>query len=217
MLGLGFFVWLAKFQIDRQYAYYDVLFDNVSGLSRAADVTLQRPLGRAGGLARHRREGLRAGAGAGRGGGRHADPQGATAQLQAQGVTGVSLVSVNPGDPTKPLLREAVEGVPVIQGQRSVVQSLTEDAPDLLAEVDQAGEGVPGLVGEENQDKVAAILANVEQASGAFETALADFSSISKSVAGATGQNLGLHRQARSDRRWRWRRRWPRRGRRWRR
>ena len=24
MLGLGFFVWLAKFQVDRQYAYYDV-------------------------------------------------------------------------------------------------------------------------------------------------------------------------------------------------
>ena len=38
VLGLGFFVWLAKFQVDRQYAYYDVLFDNVSGLNRAADV-----------------------------------------------------------------------------------------------------------------------------------------------------------------------------------
>ena len=38
VLGLGFFVWLAKVQIDRQYAYYDILFDNVSGLSRAADV-----------------------------------------------------------------------------------------------------------------------------------------------------------------------------------
>ena len=42
LLGLGFFVWLAKFQLDRQYAYYDILFDNVSGLSRPTDRPLKR-------------------------------------------------------------------------------------------------------------------------------------------------------------------------------
>ena len=60
----------------------------------------------------------------------------------------------------------------MIQGQRSVVQSLTEDAPDLLAESIKLVKEFQGLVGAENQAKVAAILANVEQASGAFETAL---------------------------------------------
>ena len=97
LLGLGFFVWLAKLQIDRQYAYYDVLFDNVSGLSRAADV---------------RFSGLSVGQvvsldlddeGSGRVRVRievAADTpihEGATAQLQAQGVTGVSLVSIDRG------------------------------------------------------------------------------------------------------------------------
>ena len=36
--SLGFFLWLAKVEIDRQYAYYDILFDNVSGLGEAGDV-----------------------------------------------------------------------------------------------------------------------------------------------------------------------------------
>lgn len=188
LLGLGFFVWLAKVQIDRQYAYYDVLFDDVSGLSRAADV---------------RFSGLSVGQVVAldldeKGSGRvrvrievaaetpiH---EGATAQLQAQGVTGVSLVSLTAGDPEKPLLRDTTEGVPEIQGQRSVVQSLAEDAPDLLAESIKLVKEFQGLVGPENQSKVAGILANVEQASGAFEQALSDFSGISKSVASATGQ-----------------------------
>ena len=34
ILGLlGFFVWLAKYQVDRQFDYYDVLFSDVSGLN----------------------------------------------------------------------------------------------------------------------------------------------------------------------------------------
>ena len=143
LLGLGFFVWLAKFQIDRQYAYYDVLFDNVAGLSRAGDVRFSGLsvgqvvsldlAGDQGGQVRVRVEVA-------------ADTpihEGATAQLQAQGVTGVSAVAITPGDTSKPLLRTTTSGVPVIQGQRSVVQSLTEDAPDLLTEVDQARPRLP--------------------------------------------------------------------------
>ena len=76
----------------------------------------------------------------------------------------------------------------MIQGQRSVVQSLTEDAPDLLQESIKLVQDFQQIVGGENQARVAAILDNVEQASGAFETALTDFSSISRSVASATGQ-----------------------------
>ena len=142
VLGLGFFVWLAKFQIDRQYAYYDVLFDNVAGLSRAGDVRFSGLsvgqvvsldlAGDEGGQVRVRVEVA-------------ADTpihEGATAQLQSQGVTGVSAVAITPGDTSKPLLRQG-GGVPVIQGQRSVVQSLTEDAPDLLTEIDQARPRLP--------------------------------------------------------------------------
>jgi phospholipid/cholesterol/gamma-HCH transport system substrate-binding protein len=189
VLGLAFFVWLAKFQIDRQYAYYDVLFEDVSGLSRAADVRFSGlSVGQVVSLELNNQ-------GAGRVRVRievASDTpihEGATAQLQSQGVTGVSLVSVSGGDSDKPLLREtAAGGVPVIPGERSVVQSLTEDAPDLLTESIKLVRDFQGIVGSENQAKVAGILANVEAASGEFETALSDFSSISRSVASATGQ-----------------------------
>jgi phospholipid/cholesterol/gamma-HCH transport system substrate-binding protein len=188
LLGLGFFVWLAKVQIDRQYAYYDVLFDDVSGLSRAADVRFSglsvgqvmslELAGTQNGQVRVRVEVA-------------ADTpihEGATAQLQAQGVTGVSVVAITSGDRTRPLLRDTTEGVPTIQGQRSVVQSLTEDAPNLLQESIRLVQDLQKLAGPANQQRVEAILDNVEQASGAFNTALSDFSTISRSVADATGQ-----------------------------
>ena len=188
LLGLGFFVWLAKFQLDRQYAYYDILFDNVSGLSRAADVRFSGLsvgqvvsldlVGDEDGRVRVRVEVA-------------ADTpihEGATAQLQSQGVTGVSVVAITSGDTSQPLLRATTAGVPVIPGQRSVVQSLTEDAPDLLKESIRLVQDFQKIVGKENQTRVTAILDNVEQASGAFQSALTDFSSISRSVASGTDQ-----------------------------
>ena len=188
LLGLGFFVWLAKFQLDRQYAYYDILFDNVSGLSRAADVRFSGLsvgqvvsldlVGDEDGRVRVRVEVA-------------ADTpihEGANAQLQAQGVTGVSVVAITSGDTSQPLLRATTAGVPVIPGQRSVVQSLTEDAPDLLKESIRLVQDFQKIVGKENQARVTAILDNVEQASGAFQSALTDFSSISRSVASGTDQ-----------------------------
>ena len=36
--GFVFFIWLASVQVDRQYDHYDILFNDVSGLSQAADV-----------------------------------------------------------------------------------------------------------------------------------------------------------------------------------
>ena len=188
LLGLGFFVWLAKFQVDRQYAYYDILFDNVSGLNRAAEV---------------RFSGLTVGsvqsldlADNGKGQVRvrievEADTpitEGATAQLQAQGVTGLSFVSISPGRADAPLLRNTTEGVPEIRGERSVVQSLTEDAPNLLKESITLVKEFQNLVGGENQAHVAGILANVEDASGKLQTAIDDFSTISRTVSQATGQ-----------------------------
>ena len=38
LVGFGFFLWLASVQINRQYAQYGVLFENVSGLDQSAEV-----------------------------------------------------------------------------------------------------------------------------------------------------------------------------------
>ncbi|OWJ76553.1 MlaD family protein [Haematobacter genomosp. 1] len=184
--GLGFFLWLAKFQVNRQYAYYEIVFDSVSGLSRSSDVRLSGvSVGQVASLA--------------------LDPDGrvrvqvevaadtpvredATAQLRAQGVTGTSFVSLSPGDPSKPLLRETQSGTPEIQAERSIVESLAEDAPDLVAEALSLIKQVQGIVSPENQQHVTQILANVESASGAFQQAIGDFSNISNAVSSATGE-----------------------------
>lgn len=188
LAGLGFFIWLAKWQSDRQYAYYDVYFDSVSGLSRAGEVRFSGlTVGQVANLELARD-------GTGRVRVRlevDADTpirEGATAQLQAQGVTGVSLVAITQGGASSPLLTETTEGIPVITGQRSVVQSLTEDAPDLLAESIKLVKEFQNLIGGQNQAHVNSILSNVESASAGLETALTDFSSISRSVAEATGE-----------------------------
>jgi phospholipid/cholesterol/gamma-HCH transport system substrate-binding protein len=39
LLGaLGLLLWFAKVEVDRQYAYFDILFEDVSGLGSASDV-----------------------------------------------------------------------------------------------------------------------------------------------------------------------------------
>lgn len=190
LLGaLGFFVWLARFEIDRQYDLYDVYFDSVSGLGRAGEVRFNGLLvGQVltldlapddPGKVRVRIE---------------VDAETpvtteTTAQLQVQGVTGVSFVSLSGGGAEGVPLEPAEGGsVPVIPTERSVVQTLVEDAPDLLAEAQTLIDNLVTLTGDETQGYITGILANVERASSQFDRALEDFSAISASVAAATDE-----------------------------
>ena len=100
--GLGFFLWLASVQIDRQYAQYGVLFDSVTGLDQSADVLFN-------GVAVGRVTGIRIW---------ENDPSKAyvaleidaatpiavdtIAQLESQGVTGVAYIALSGGWSTAP-------------------------------------------------------------------------------------------------------------------
>ena len=191
ILGLlGLFVWFAKIEIDQQYAQYDILFESVSGLGLAGDVRYNGlSVGQVVDLALD-----------------EADPSkvrvrietkaetpiktDTVAQLNSQGVTGVAFVALTGGSADSPLLRTSVDPgtVPRITSQRSVVQALTEDAPDLVAEAIAAVKEVRTFLGEENQAAVTKLLQNLEHASGQLDTALADFSEISKSVSEGTAE-----------------------------
>lgn len=191
VLGLlGLLVWFAKVEIDRQYAWYEVLFDNVSGLGMAGDVQYN-------GLSVGQVIGL----------GLDADDPGlvrvrievaagtpiktdTTAQLNSQGVTGVAYVSLSGGSADAPLLLESdgAGDIPEIPSERSVIQALTEDAPDLVAEAVEAIREIRNFLGPENQQSVATTLRNLESASGNLETALSDFSDISRTVSDGTAE-----------------------------
>jgi phospholipid/cholesterol/gamma-HCH transport system substrate-binding protein len=161
---LGFFLWLAQVEINRAYAQYDIVFDTVSGLSQdslvryngvdvgkvlSIDLDDQNPQ-----FVRVRIE-VRA-----------TTPvrQDTTATLSSQGVTGVSFVALAGGSPlSDPLVAVPPADVPLIASQPSVVQELTNAAPDLLKQAIALIEDVRQFTTPENRAAIASILQNVEQ------------------------------------------------------
>lgn len=187
--ALGFFVWMAKIQVNQQFDYYDILFDNVSGLSVAADVSFNGvSVGQVTKIELYDKDPSKVRVEVQVRGGTpiKTDTQ---AQLSAQGVTGISFVALTGGSASAALLSEAsTDDPPIINGQRSVVQTLTEDVPGLLREASQIMRGIEALLGPDNRNHVAQILQNLDTASGGLEKAFTDFSSITASVASAATQ-----------------------------
>ena len=186
--ALGFLVWLAQFEVNRQFNYYDIVFDNVSGLSRASDV---------------RFNGLSVGqvvsiglsdTHVGKVSARIEVTAGTpinedtTAQLASQGVTGVSYVSLTSGrDDAAPL--EAEDGrVPEIIARRSVIEALSHDAPDLVAQAKGLVEDVRKVFTPELAGRVNQIVSNLDKATQDLSGAFDDFSRIASSAQLAAGQ-----------------------------
>ncbi|MEI4233468.1 MlaD family protein [Roseovarius sp. D22-M7] len=184
---LGFLLWFAQYELDRQFDYYDVRFSSVSGLSRASEVRFSGlPVGQ---VVDVRLAPERDGTVLVR-----LEVQGNTpvrttsvATIESMGVTGVSYVGITSGDPGSPLLTAEEEGaIPRIEAGRSVLQSLTEDAPRIIEEAVSVLENVGQLLNEENQQKVQQILDNLAASSGDLSQALTEFSGVSRTIATAT-------------------------------
>jgi phospholipid/cholesterol/gamma-HCH transport system substrate-binding protein len=171
LAALGFILWLAKVEIDRTFAQYDILFDTVAGLGQASAVryngvdvgtVLAIELDRADpSLVRVRIE------------------VAATtpirvdtmATLASQGVTGVSFVALEGGQAeSERLVVEPPNDVPVIPSEPSVVQGLITDAPDLLAEAIALMEDIRGFTTPDNRTAIADILKNVESATARIDS-----------------------------------------------
>ena len=176
---LGFLMWFAGNEMNRQYDYYQVVFPEISGISAGTAVQFSGvPAGQiidlaldADGRVRVRLE-LREGT-----------PVRTTsiATMVPQGITGLSILSLSSGTPGTPLLREASDQPePEIRAGRSMLESITESAPQLVEQLSDAATRLNTMLGETNQGHVTAILQNVERATGRLETAVDD-------VADATG------------------------------
>jgi len=186
--GLGFFLWLASVQIDRQYAQYGVLFENVSGLDQSADVLFN-------GVAVGSVTGIRIW---------EKDPGKAyvaleidattpvaidtVARLESQGVTGVAYIALSGGSPGAAMLTPEADGPPIIPSRQSSLQSLVSNAPEVLEDAARIITQLEALTGPENQDHVRNILENVENATAGLDQALTDFSDISGTLSRATDE-----------------------------
>ncbi|SFS55114.1 phospholipid/cholesterol/gamma-HCH transport system substrate-binding protein [Sulfitobacter marinus] len=185
---LAFFIWLASVQINKQYQTYGILFENVSGLDTSGDVLFN-------GISVGKVVGLKIA---------DEDPSkvfatieiegdvpvrsDTVAQLQSQGVTGVAYISLSGGTPTAPPLVANADGWRMIPSRRSTVQTLVEDAPDILIEAKKLLVQFQNLAGPENQEHVTNILRNIDTSSDRLDEALSDFSKISGTVRDATDQ-----------------------------
>ncbi|HKJ75213.1 MAG TPA: MlaD family protein [Alphaproteobacteria bacterium] len=173
----AFVVWLAQFEFNRQYHYYEIHFSgSVSGLSQAADV-------RYNGLKVGQVSSMRL---------NPADPsqvivvievnsdfpvyQNAIATMEYQGLTGVAYVEIS-GPIGGGSLLKAKQGqeYPVIASQPSNFQELFSGAPDLI----KGGISLIGkldkLVNEKNRKSFSQLLANAATISGNLSEHSQDF------------------------------------------
>lgn len=185
---LGFFIWLASVQVDRQYTTYGILFDDVSGLDASGDVLFNGiSVGKVIGLSIYPRDASKVLATV------QIDSttpvrNNTVAQVQSQGVTGVASISLSGGTPGAERVTAPDGGLPMIPSKRSTIQSLVEDAPDLLAQATDLLAQFQALTSPQNQALVTGILRNLETSSGRLDQALTDFSEISGTVRDATAQ-----------------------------
>ena len=184
---LAFLMWFAKLEMDRQFAYYDIYFTEVSGLGVSSEVTFAGlSVGKVvdmvladddNGVVRVRVE---------------VDEntpvrENSTASLEIQGVTGVANVAITSGTPSTPLLTREDGRPPMIVGNVSVLQTLSNEGPQMISRLNTVAEQLTVLLGNENQTRVRNILANVEHSSANLDKALADVSGATTAIADAAG------------------------------
>jgi phospholipid/cholesterol/gamma-HCH transport system substrate-binding protein len=161
-----FVLWTLKGELDQQYSYYDIVFeDSVAGLNTAGDVLFQ-------GINVGQVTDIRVD---------HDDPsrvrvtvriqmrddfvirETSEATLQMQGITGVAFVQiVGGGADGAPLPRvsDPDEPRPMIPSRRSYIQELFESAPEVMAEALETLDAVQAILSEENQQSITGILAD---------------------------------------------------------
>lgn len=188
LCSMGFLLWLAKVEVDRQYAYYSIQFDNVTGLSDAGDVRYNGlPVGRVVALqldpndpskVRVRIE-------------LNAETPVKTdtvATLQSQGVTGVSFVALSGGSAEAAMVPE--NGM--IQSEPSPLQSVLEGAPVLLQRAVDLLENINEVVSDDNRVAVTQILENLSSASARLDKTLRDFETVSTDLSTSAGAIAGF-------------------------
>jgi len=167
---VGFVVWLGKFQLEQQYAYYRIYFaGSVTGLNEGSNVRLQGvPVGTVKTI--------------------RIDPQNvqrievviqvakdtpirqdAEASLGMQGITGIAYVQIHPGKQESPLLvAQAGQDMPEIPSRASRIEQILESFPAVMSRVEK-------FLSDENQKAVADTLQNVAKLTGTLADHSEDF------------------------------------------
>jgi len=197
VLGLfGFVLWLAKIEIDQEFSYYGVTFDEaVSGLSIGGDVRYNGiPVGAVTVI--------------------EIDPKDparvqvtleveqntpvradTVAKLEMQGITGVAFIQLGGGTAAAGPPKPGPDGaMPMLRSERSAIQALFSGAPELINHAIVLIDEITKLVNDDNRAAIGSILANADDLSTRLarrgpelEKMLGDL----QQIAGQTNQLVG--------------------------
>jgi phospholipid/cholesterol/gamma-HCH transport system substrate-binding protein len=197
----GFVLWLAKIEIDREFAYYQVTFtEAVSGLSIGGDVRYSGiPVGTVKmiEIAPEDPSRVRVTLEIARDTPVWADT---VAKLELQGITGVAFVQLRGGTTAAGAPTPGPNGEPpMIRSERSAIQAFFAGAPELINRAVILVDAVTKLVNEDNSAAFGQILANVDDLSGrlarrgpALEQTLGDLQQIAHRSNELLGRLNGL-------------------------
>ena len=167
---VGFVLWLGKFQLEQQYAFYRIYYTgSVTGLNEGSNVRLQGvPVGTVKTI--------------------RIDPQNvqrievviqvargtpikqdAEASLGMQGITGIAYVQIHPGKQESPeLVAAADQDMPEIPARASKIEQILDSVPAVMSRIEK-------LLSDDNQREVTETLKNINKLTGALADHSEDF------------------------------------------
>lgn len=165
--ALLFALWLGKSTMDREYAYYDVGFNQaVSGLSSGSSVEYSGiKVGDVTQLwlepddPRKVRARIRVYGGT-------PIKEDTRARLALANITGSMVIQLHGGTPQSPHLQGDAENPPLIVADPSPLNALLENGEDLLTNINNLLLGANQMFSEENTTRIGQTLAHLEQATG---------------------------------------------------
>ena len=197
VIGLfGFVLWLAKIEIDQEFAYYRVPFvEAVSGLSLGGDVRYNGiPVGAVTAIeiARDDPSKVQVTLEVARETPVRADT---VAKLELQGITGVAFIQLGGGSAAAGPPKPGPNGeLPLLRSERSAIQAFFAGAPELINRAIILVEAVTKLANEDNREAFGNILTNMDDLSSRLakrgpelEQMLGDL----QQIAGQTNQLMG--------------------------
>jgi len=187
--ALMFALWLAKSSSDRQFSYYQVVFNEaVTGLSQGSAVQYNGiKVGDVTQLKLDKQDPRKVIAWI-RLGGDTPVRQDTHAKLALTGVTGLAVIQLSGGSPQSPPLEGKDGEVPVIVADPSPLSRLLANGEDLVVNINEVVARAGELLSQQNMDRISRTLDHLDKATGAIADQRDDIRELLQQLAQASKQ-----------------------------
>lgn len=187
--ALLFGLWLAKSSSDRQFAYYQIVFNEaVTGLSQGSAVNYNGiKVGDVTQLKLDKQDPRKVLAQV-RLGGDTPVKQDTHAKLALTGVTGLAVIQLSGGSPESPPLQGKAGELPQIVADPSPLSRILANGEDLVMNINDVVARASALLSPENMDRISRTLDHLDKATGAVADQRDDIRTLLKQLAEASRQ-----------------------------